>query len=173
MKIKENFDLAYLIAERSKDPSTKVGAVICDSYGRIISVGYNGFPRGVYDYPVRYENRELKYSLVVHAEVNAILNATQSLCHGGESYTMFVTHPCCNECAKLIAQTNIKTVYYDEASPEFMERFKDKFDITKLIFSEAKINLVKRTKEGTIVNTIDHNITGVSLNDCKFKKGMD
>ena len=67
-------DIAKSVSQWSKDPSTKVGAVLVRD-NRIVSVGYNGFPEGVDDSEERYNNRELKYDLVVHAEVNAIISA--------------------------------------------------------------------------------------------------
>jgi dCMP deaminase len=70
-------ELAKLVASWSKDPSTKVGAVIVGPDGEIRSTGFNGFPRGVDDTDERLSNREEKLSLVVHAEMNAILNATR------------------------------------------------------------------------------------------------
>jgi len=72
-------DLAKHISNWSKDPSTKVGAVIFDSDKRIISVGYNGFPKNISDDPEKYLNREIKYQMVVHAEINAILFAQRNL----------------------------------------------------------------------------------------------
>ena len=106
-------DLASVIAQWSKDPSTKVGAVITRPDRTIASVGYNGFPRGVDDAPEIYEDRPTKYMRVVHAEANAILSAREPL-HG---YTLYVypLHPCSN-CSGLIIQAGIKRVYYKYGS---------------------------------------------------------
>src|SRR6056297_1129882 len=72
-------DMAELVATWSKDPSTKIGAVCVEPQSkRILSMGYNGFPRGIADLDWRYEDKEVKYSLVVHAEANAIYNATSN-----------------------------------------------------------------------------------------------
>lgn len=99
-------ELAAHVAQWSKDPSTKVGAVIVRPDRTIASVGYNGFPRGVED---TYTTREDKLMRTVHAEANAILSAREPL-HG---YTLYVTplHPCAN-CAALIIQSGIKYVHY-------------------------------------------------------------
>jgi dCMP deaminase len=70
--------MCLLTAEMSKDPSTKVGAVIVGPDREVRSTGFNGFPRGVLDLDARLLNREIKYSLIVHAEENAILNAARS-----------------------------------------------------------------------------------------------
>jgi len=105
--------VALLAAERSKDPSTQVGACIVDDQNRILSTGYNGFPQGCSDdeFPWnRDENEgETKYQFVVHAELNAILNARgKSL---GDSKVYVALFPC-NECAKAIIQAGIKEVIY-------------------------------------------------------------
>lgn len=103
------FDLADMVGSWSKDPSTKVGAVIIRPDRTIASVGYNGFPRGVDDNPEIYEDRPTKYMRIVHAEANAILSAREPL-HG---YTLYVTplHPCAT-CSGLIIQAGIKVVNY-------------------------------------------------------------
>ena len=103
--------VALLASMRSKDPNTQVGACIVGDDKRIISTGYNGFPRGCSDdeFPWNREGEETKYPYVVHAELNAILNA------GGRSLagsTLYVALFPCNECAKAIIQAGIKTVVY-------------------------------------------------------------
>jgi dCMP deaminase len=99
-------DLAKLVSTWSQDPSTKVGAVITDSDNRIVSIGYNGFPKGIKD-DERLDNRDLKYKMVLHAEENAILFAKQSLI-GCTIYT-YPMLPCSNCCAKII-QVGIKNI---------------------------------------------------------------
>ena len=105
--------LAHLSAKRSKDPSTQVGAVIVNEDKRIVDVGYNGFPYGCDDkeFPWDREGDALhtKYAFVVHAELNAILNSTQSL----KGCTLYVSLFPCNECAKAIIQSGIKHIVYE------------------------------------------------------------
>jgi len=96
-------DLAQHIASWSKDPSTKVGAVVMDHKHRVLGVGYNGFPRRIED-DSRLHNKEEKYPRVVHAEVNAILNSAK----GGVS--LYCTHFPCADCAGFIIQAGITTV---------------------------------------------------------------
>src|SRR5690242_18395881 len=94
-------DLAKFVAQWSKDPSTKTGAVI--TRGReVVSVGYNGFPRDVEDAPERYNDRELKYKLIVHCERNALLFAKQDL-----SGCTLYTYPfmSCTPCAGMVIQS--------------------------------------------------------------------
>lgn len=98
--------LAAHIAEWSKDPSTKVGAVIVDHDRRPRGTGYNGFPRGVGDNEERYTEKMVKYKLVVHAEANAILNAVTSV----RDCTLYATKFPCTECTKLIIQTGISMI---------------------------------------------------------------
>lgn len=129
-------NLANLVSTWSKDPSTKVGAVIVGDNGQIVSQGYNGFPRGVKDSDERYNDRPLKYKLVVHAEMNSILNAL----YNGASVkgcTLFVHNlPVCNECAKAIIQSGIKKVYMDT---EINERWQESWNLTKQMFDEASV----------------------------------
>ena len=105
--------VAILASQRSKDPSTQVGACIIDGDKRILSTGYNGFPKGCSDdeFPWnRDESKgETKYQYVVHAELNAILNASGKKLAGS---TLYVGLFPCNECAKAIIQSGIKEVVY-------------------------------------------------------------
>lgn len=105
--------IAMLSAERSKDPNTSVGACIVGNDNRILSLGYNGMPRGCSDdlYPWAREGDELdtKYLYVCHAELNAILNYTGSHMAGAKIYTTLFP---CNECTKALIQSGIKEVIY-------------------------------------------------------------
>ncbi|MGY6171750.1 deoxycytidylate deaminase [Candidatus Mycoplasma pogonae] len=103
--------LTKLSALRSKDPNTQVGACIINDKKRIIGLGYNGMPKGNDDdFPWNKEgkNVDIKYSYVIHAEINAILNSTNNL-EGTILYTSLF--PCAN-CAKTIVQSGIKEVVY-------------------------------------------------------------
>ena len=103
--------VALLAAMRSKDPNTQVGACIVGEDKRIISTGYNGFPRGCSDdeFPWDRDGEETKYPYVVHAELNAILNAGGRNLSGSKLYVALFP---CNECAKAIIQAGIKEVVY-------------------------------------------------------------
>ena len=68
-------DLAQLVSTWSKDPSTKTGAVLVSPDKKDVILGFNGFPSRMSDAPELYANREVKYSRVVHCEVNAVLHA--------------------------------------------------------------------------------------------------
>ena len=106
--------VALLASQRSKDPSTQVGACIVNDDNRIMSVGYNGFPRGCSDDEFPWEREgettHTKYPYVCHAELNAILNAGGNSLKGCRIYVALFP---CNECAKAIIQSGIKTIVYD------------------------------------------------------------
>ena len=103
--------VAILAAKRSKDPNTQVGACIVDKNNVILTTGYNGFPKGCSDdeFPWDREGENTKYPYVVHAELNAILNASGKDLKGARIYVDLFP---CNECAKAIIQSGIKEVIY-------------------------------------------------------------
>ena len=105
--------VAMLAARRSKDPSTQVGACIVSPDNIIISTGYNGMPKGCSDdeFPWEREGQQdmTKYPYVVHAELNAILNANGRDLRGSRIYVALFP---CNECAKAIIQSGVKEVLY-------------------------------------------------------------
>lgn len=104
--------ISSMAGMRSKDPHTQVGACIVGKDHKILSIGYNGFPRGCSDDEFPWdregEEGETKYSYVTHGELNAILNYQGSL----EGATLYVSLFPCNECAKAIIQSGIKTIIY-------------------------------------------------------------
>lgn len=100
-------DLAAFVGQWSKDPSTKVGAVIVDRDHRVVSVGYNGFARGVQDTPERYDNREIKYRMILHGDLNALLFSRGSVA----GCTLYVSPLLtCAQCAAAAIQMGIKRV---------------------------------------------------------------
>ena len=106
--------ISLLSCLRSKDPNTQVGACIVNGDNHIVSVGYNGLPRGCSDDEYPWDRtadapNKTKYPFVCHAELNAILNSAHSDLRGSRVYvTLFP----CNECAKAIIQSGVKEVYY-------------------------------------------------------------
>ncbi len=103
--------IAMLAARRSKDPNTQVGACIVSKDNIIISTGYNGMPKGCSDdeFPWERTGEQTKYAYVVHAELNAILNANGRDLRDSRIYVALFP---CNECAKAIIQSGVKEVYY-------------------------------------------------------------
>jgi dCMP deaminase len=110
--------MAALVATFSKDPSTQVGCVIADDQNRIVSLGYNGFPRGATD-DERLHDRAKKYSMIIHAEENAVLNASRNL----KGCSAFLTHPPCSHCIGVLSQVGISRVVFEEPSKDFKSRW--------------------------------------------------
>ncbi len=107
--------VAKLAAMRSKDPNSQVGCCIVSTDNKILSIGYNGFPRGCSDdeFPWDREGEPLdtKYIYVTHSELNAILNFRGGTLEGSRIYvTLFP----CNECTKAIIQSGISEIIYDD-----------------------------------------------------------
>ena len=127
--------LAEYIAQWSKDPSTKVGAVIVDPKNRIISVGYNGFPRGIDDSQERLENREVKYKIIVHGEKNALLFARGPV--DGCRLYVWPFMPCA-PCAAMVIQAGIVEVI---APVSDNPRWIEDFNLAKMLFSEAGVKV--------------------------------
>lgn len=107
--------IALLSAQRSKDPATQVGACIVSGDNKILSMGYNGMPRGCDDNMMPWRRSgyvlDTKYLYVCHAELNAILNAGGISLEGTRMYTTLFP---CNECAKAIIQSGIREVIFSE-----------------------------------------------------------
>jgi len=129
----KNFlELAKTVSTFSKDPSTKVGAVIVDDDNRVISIGYNGFPKGVKD-DHRLDNRDLKYDMVVHAEANALLFANAPT-KGCTIYT-WPFQPC-SRCASLIIQAGVQRVVSVENEET---RWVSNFQLAHDMLTEARV----------------------------------
>ena len=127
--------LANLVATWSKDPSTGVGAVIVDQKNRIVSMGFNGFPRTVRDDDEILDNRDEKLRRTIHAEMNAILFATQSI----DGCTLYVTHPPCAKCAAVIIQAGIRRVVSRPPWNSFIERWADDIKSASAMFVESGV----------------------------------
>jgi len=136
-------ELALHVAQWSKDPSTKVGAVIVKPDKRIVSVGYNGFPSGVCDHEERYAERAVKYKFVSHAERNALDNVSQDV----KGCTLYSTLQPCPECAKSIIQKGIAEVVtiVDETRKELLDEF---MNYSYIMFEEANLGIY-RYNDGT------------------------
>lgn len=130
-------DMAKHVSLLSKDPSTKVGAVIFDDKRRLVSAGYNGLPRGVEDTPKRLQDRDTKYKMILHAERNAMAFATGSL----EGATLFCTHPCCTQCAAQIIQMGIRHVCWPTPDRVFADRWAEDMELSKEMFKEAGVTM--------------------------------
>lgn len=132
--------MAELVASWSKDPSTQTGAVFTRPDQSVIAVGYNGFPRGIADTDERYSDRETKYSLIVHCEMNALLSA-----HSDVSGSTLYTWPflSCDRCCVHMIQAGVKRVVAPVASPDKLERWGKAFETTRALFREAGVEVVE------------------------------
>ncbi len=134
--------MAYLVSMKSKDPSTRVGAVIVGPNHEIISTGYNGLPRGVADRHYRYADREYKLLAINHAEENAILHCALKgvSAKGGVLYTPWIP---CSACTKSIIQSGISEVVYDINFPGNSEDYdgdwKKSMEVAREILNETGI----------------------------------
>lgn len=134
--------LAEHVAQWSKDDSTKVGAVVINERGTVLSLGYNEFSRGVRDNVPERRQRPLKYKFTPHAEANAVYNAAAEgiSLDGG---IMFVTLCPCSSCANAIVQSGIRKVYAPKIDPknERDQRWKEEFDVSMVIFEEGNVEI--------------------------------
>ncbi len=135
-------ELAAQVAQWSRDPSKKVGAVVVRPDKTVASLGFNGFARGVADDDARYADKALKNEMVVHAEMNAILHAREPL-HGYALY-IWPYHPCAR-CAASIIQSGIKTIYSFAGETE---NWKDTIDLAGSMFTEAGVTVVMMDDNG-------------------------
>jgi len=135
-------NLAHEVSQWSKDPSRQIGAVVVGDSGQILSIGYNGFPRGIDD-DERLHDRETKYSLVVHAEMNAIYNATLNGISLRDSTLYVWGLPVCSDCARGVIQVGITRVVMKYMIPNLTDtsiaHWSDHWEKTKAMFDEAKV----------------------------------
>ena len=141
--------VAYMSGMRSKDPNTQVGACIVSADNKILSMGYNGLPRGCSDdeFPWAREGAPLdnKYLYTTHSELNAILNYNGPSLAGAK---MYVTLFPCNECAKAIIQAGISTVVYDD------DKYADTPSVvaSKRMFDAAGVRYYRYQRTGRVVS---------------------
>lgn len=143
-------ELAGLVASWSKDPSTQCGAVIVNEKRRVVGLGYNGFPDTVHDCDDLLNDREQKYALIIHAEVNAILNATSSV----EGCTVFVNYPSCPDCAKFMVQAGIKEVIWPEPDQAWNERWRERLQTSAMIFKRGGVKTPYDQKKKLLISRI-------------------
>lgn len=153
--------IAREVASWSKDPGTRVGAVLVQDK-RILATGYNGFPSGISDTLERYADREVKLAYTVHAEVNSLLNAAKNgaKTEGSTLYTTF--HPCVN-CAAAVIQGGITVVVCPtvESAPE---RWHHNFSRARDLLREAGVEIIHYDGD-------DHELGGDSHKDLPQVRG--
>ena len=129
-------DMAQLVASWSKDPSTRVGAVLVDKKHRVVSVGFNGLPHGVSDSSDRLNHRETKLRMVIHAEENALLFANRSV--AGCTAYVWPLLPCAR-CASKLIQAGISRVVGPKNG---RENWREENEIAVELMTEAGISVV-------------------------------
>lgn len=129
-------DMAILVAQRSKDPSTKVGCVVVSEDKIVVATGYNGLPRGVEDRSERME-RPAKYLWTSHAEENAVAQSARvgAKLKGG---TAFVTHHPCSRCARSLIQAGVTRVVIGSGTTSMPD---EEFEVARIMFKEAGVNV--------------------------------
>lgn len=131
----------YLAAKKSRDPKTKIGAVLVKD-NKVISTGFNGFPIGVKDLKERYEDRDIKHSFVAHAEFNSIVSAAR---FGVSTYgsTLYSQGIVCSECCKSVIQAGVKELIVHKQWPNLVhsDKWVKSAEISKIMLSEAEINI--------------------------------
>jgi dCMP deaminase len=129
--------LAAHVATWSKDPSTKTGAVIARPDHTIVSLGFNGFPRGMADDPWRYDQREEKYSRIIHAEINALMFAREPV----KGYTLYVwPFACCERCFVQLAQAGISHFVAPTCPEHLRARWESSFAKTRAYARELGVD---------------------------------
>ena len=132
-------ELARHISQWSKDPSTKVGCVVVGEGREIRSTGFNGFPRGIEDDTERLSDRSKKYSLICHAEENAIMHAARvgvSL----KGCTAFVTWSPCSRCTRSMIQAGITKIVFPQGT-SIPDRWREDFEIAMSMMGEAGVEV--------------------------------
>ena len=139
--------VARLISTWSKDPSTKVGAVITDNLNRFVSLGYNGLAQGVPDKAEVWGDRELKYEHVIHAEENAMIFAQRSL----RNCTLYTyPFPPCSRCASKFIQAGILRVVSVKPTENIYSRWQKSLDIAHWLYQQAGVQFLLYNHEDVL-----------------------
>jgi dCMP deaminase len=133
--------LAKEISTWSKDPSSKIGAVIVNNDRRILSTGYNGFPRGIEDTEERLNNKEEKYPRIVHGELNALLGALYNGVSVKDATLYVYGLPVCADCTKSVIQSGISRVVINMSALDNEKWGKQWNEISKPMFQEVGVSI--------------------------------
>ncbi|MGH7744298.1 MAG: endonuclease domain-containing protein [Candidatus Dormibacteria bacterium] len=135
-----HINIAKMVSTKSKDPSTKVGAVITRPDHTIAGTGFNGFPRGMEDKPEWLENRVEKYPRMIHAELNALLSCTDQHLKGYDCYGSFMP---CDKCFVHLVNVGIKAFYFPKPTIDELTRWGEIFGRTQQYANDMKIPLIE------------------------------
>jgi dCMP deaminase len=137
--------LAREVSTWSKDPSTQIGSVIVDNDRRILGTGYNGFPARIAD-DSRLNDREQKYDIIIHGEMNALMNCLQSGVPVNKATIYVYGLPCCSNCSKMLVQAGISRVVVCDAKA-LPDRWIESLKKTDILFEEAGVVYERILKE--------------------------
>lgn len=131
----------FELAQHSPDPSTKVGAKLYDEEGYLLEVAWNSFPASSHVGLEYYQNRELKYTRMIHAEMRCIINAGNGA-RDGVLYTSMIP---CKDCAKHIAEARIVRVYYPASCmhSDFVRRQSASIHVGQLVLAESGVESIE------------------------------
>ena len=136
MNWKEYFSgLAEYVSRKSKDPSTKVGAIAVGPDNETLETGYNGLPRGVADVQERLQRPE-KYLWTAHAEENLVATAARARLAGS---TVYVTHLCCNACARMLINAGVRKIFVGPGKTSMPEV---QFEVAMQMLKEAGVTVI-------------------------------
>lgn len=138
--VQRHLNLCDHIASWSKDPSSQFGCFLTDKYYRPIGYGVNGFARGFKDTPERWNDRPFKYRHVIHAEENALLNATTKV----DDCIAFVNGCPCSSCMSKLAQANVSEVWCWEPTEDYTSRWSTSEPLQVAKECGIVVNFVKR-----------------------------
>ena len=145
MDKQERWDARFLelskhVSTWSKDPSSKVGAVLIRDSNLVAMTAFNGFPNAILD-DERLENRDIKYQIIVHAEENLIANSSKSGVSTLNAKVAVSMFPC-SRCARLLISAGIKEIITQLPTGEFLDRWEVEIELSKKLIKEAGIKLV-------------------------------
>jgi len=137
------FSMCEILSSWSEDESTKVGCVVVSKTNDLLSIGWNGLPRGI-KHTTDKNERPLKYKFFEHAESNAVANSSRNGISLKDSI-LFIPHFPCSTCARLIIQSGISEVYVKKTllDSEFAKRWEDEIRISTELLHEAGIIIHK------------------------------
>lgn len=149
--------MAYFVSMKSKDPSSRIGAILVGPENEVLSLGYNGLPRGVKDDLEEREERPIKYAFYEHGERNAIYNAARTGVQtvGSKCYTQGTP---CADCARALIQAGIREVIVDYRWDENPKRSGSRAawlksaEVSLAMFKETGVKL--RVYRGPLINRI-------------------
>ena len=133
-------NLASFVSKWSKDPSTKVGAVLVGQDKREVALGYNGFPPGFDDSKLVNSSRRKRLRYTLHAERNVLDNAKFSCVNS----TLYVTHPPCCDCAKSLVSKGISRVVWRKPNYGFYRRWRASIVHAITMMTEADIEWMEK-----------------------------